>query len=179
MQGKPNILPSYLSLSERFFYNYKTGILFWKNGKNKNKKVGTVDKEGYLIVKFNNKSLYVHRIIWKLVFRNDPSNLIDHINGIKTDNRLKNLREATNSQNLRNGKSHRDSRYSNYRGVCWCKRSNKWIAYIKPPGRKQKTLGYFRSEIDAAKAYDKASIQYFGEFANPNKPNPAGAGLDF
>jgi len=95
----------------------------------------------------------------------------DHINHDTLDNRRCNLRICTHQQNGMNRRKRRphagkkcSSRYS---GVCWDKRAKKWRAYIRHNG-KRIYLGYFTSEIEAAKAYDKKAKELFGEFANLN-----------
>ena len=91
----------------------------------------------------------------------------DHINGNPLDNRLENLRVVTVSQNHANSKSRGGT--SRYKGLCWHKRDRKWMAYIKPKGKRM-YLGYFTDEIDAAKAYDAAAREYFGQYACCNFP---------
>lgn len=90
----------------------------------------------------------------------------DHINGNKLDNRRSNLRIASRSQNLMNrGKTSNNK--SGFKGVCWNKYRQKWHAQITKPDKK-KHLGYFTDKNEAAKAYNKASLKYHGEFAYQN-----------
>lgn len=93
---------------------------------------------------------------------------VDHINRNIYDNRRCNLREGTGVQNRYNSIPHYGS--SDYKGVCRFKRDNNWRAYIVKDGI-QHHLGYFNSEIEAARAYDKAARKYFGEFAYLNFPD--------
>ena len=103
-------------------------------------------------------ALYLHRLLM-----NPPVGLeVDHINRNGLDNRRSNLRIATRSQNNANRKSKNVT--SNYQGVCWSRRDKKWRANIQI-NRKKQSLGYFDSEIEAAKAYDKKAKELFGEFA--------------
>lgn len=90
----------------------------------------------------------------------------DHINGNSLDNRRCNLRICTHRQNIWNRKAVRGSA-SRYKGVDWYAASGNWRAYIKLDG-KQKHLGCYKSEDDAARAYNKAALQYHGEFAHLN-----------
>jgi hypothetical protein len=96
---------------------------------------------------------------------------IDHADGNGLNNRRGNLRPATHSDNLGNAKLHRDSS-SGYKGVSLYRPGGTWRATIVQNYR-QKCLGYHRSVLDAAKAYDLAAFQTFGEFARTNYPPEA------
>lgn len=94
---------------------------------------------------------------------------IDHKNGDGLDNRRDNLRVANNSLNHMNiGKMKRPTS-SRYKGVHFRKDRNRWAAEIKVMYRTLK-LGCFATELEAARAYDAAALQHFGEFARPNFP---------
>ena len=95
--------------------------------------------------------------------------LIDHINRNGMDNRRANIRPATYSQNSYNRNKHSRPSTSKYKGVSRRKQKKKWNARITVEG-KQKWLGSFEDEIEAAKAYDRAAKKYHGEFASLNFP---------
>ena len=99
-----------------------------------------------------------------MLFRSET---IDHIDNNPRNNLINNLRPATYSENLRNTRK-KAKALSKFKGVTFSKKDNKWVARIKLID-KRITLGYFQNEIDAAKEYDKAAINYFGEFAKTNK----------
>lgn len=97
-----------------------------------------------------------------------PKGMVDHRNGNGLDNRKENLRGCTNTQNQQNQTiNRRQVKSSRYKGVCWDKRSCRWIAHIRVNTRK-KYLGRYLDEADAARAYDAAALEYFGEFARIN-----------
>ena len=91
----------------------------------------------------------------------------DHINRNGLDNRRCNLRLATKTENLRNSRKRKNAS-SKYKGVSFYKRDGVWQANIRV-NKKLFYLGRFEKEIDAAKAYNDAAEQYFGEYANLNK----------
>lgn len=91
---------------------------------------------------------------------------IDHKSGDGLDNRRENLRIATISQNQANYASRGGA--SSHRGVHWRKDRQAWIARIKV-SNKWIYLGYFKDEVEAAKAYNEGALKYFGEFATLNE----------
>jgi hypothetical protein len=109
--------------------------------------------------KHNN--IFLHRFITKV----EKGSFVDHINQNKLDNRKENLRVCTLKENCFNKSKVRGS--SIYKGVCWDKRANKWIASIHP-SRKTKFIGHFPTEFIAAMAYDIWAKELFGEFASLN-----------
>jgi len=96
---------------------------------------------------------------------------VDHINGDGLDNRRGNLRICTPSENSANQKMRSDS-HNNWKGVKFDarpQRQKRWVARITQNG-KEIFIGYFDTELEAAKAYDKKARELFGEFACPNFP---------
>lgn len=106
------------------------------------------------------------RVIWAIVHGEWPAFGIDHIDGDPANNRLENLRIATQSQNCANRTS-RKGATSKYLGVHRQKKS--WIAQIKPIGGKGYYIGSFKTEEEAAMAYNEEARRVHGEFARLNK----------
>jgi hypothetical protein len=119
----------------------------------------------YAVRKENGKSIKMHRQI-----TNAPDHLVvDHIDHNGLNNRKSNLRPCTFAENCRNLRSSRH-KTSRYKGVHWRKRGKKWAAAIRCDN-KTHHLGYFKDEIEAARAYDKAATTFHGEFASLNFPS--------
>jgi hypothetical protein len=117
------------------------------------------------------KQVRMHRVIMDYPA---PPLEIDHINKDRLDNRRTNLRVVTRSTNQRNRSSGKKvGSSSKYQGVCWSKNKNKWEAKIKLPTGKDKYLGRFFSEEEAARAYD---ISFRGLYPDEVK---GGTGLNF
>ncbi len=111
------------------------------------------------------KIFHMHQIILEV----PEGMVVDHINIDGMDNRSANLRAATRAQNSRNRKKFPRQCSSKYKGVSWHKRARKWQTEVMFE-KKRIYLGYFKNEIDAAKAYDEAAKKYHGEFACLNFP---------
>lgn len=92
---------------------------------------------------------------------------VDHINRNGLDNRKANLRLATRLQNARNRPKTNKATSSQYKGVSYRRANGKWSATIFADGRNVH-LGYFETEIEAAKTYDEAAIERYGQFAALN-----------
>lgn len=112
----------------------------------------------------NGRKYAAHRLAWLYVHIKWPAEYIDHINGIKTDNRIANLREASKITNTWNAKRNNRNR-SGFKGVSWHKNTGKWQAQITVNG-KYKQLGYYNTALEASNAYLKYSKQMRGEFYN-------------
>lgn len=115
------------------------------------------------------EKIYIHRLILGRILGRPlaKGEHVDHIDRDGCDNRRSNLRLATNSQNMGNQVSRTGT--SKYKGVSWHKAKAKWHAYIRLDGR-TRHLSYFTDEAAAARAYDEAARELFGEFARKNFP---------
>ncbi len=147
-------------------YDPETGFFSWifpKQGRRPGKQAGTITPMGYRQICINGETRLAHRLAWLLSTRSWPTNHIDHINGIKDDNRLCNLREATCHQNLCNASLNKRNT-SGVKGVSRTSR-NRWTAQIVIDG-KRTSLGNFRSIEEAESVIKAARDQHHGEFAN-------------
>ncbi len=156
-RGKP--LPPVDRLKELFCYNPETG-LFWR--RKTNTRVQTKSENGYFRVRIGaGNEIPVHRIIWKMMTGFDPRWEIDHINGVRHDNRWENLREATRKQNNHNMPIRSDNR-AGFKGVGFSR--GRYVARIIKDGKKH-YLGSFWSPEEASEAYKKAAIELHAEFS--------------
>ncbi|RLA05326.1 MAG: HNH endonuclease [Gammaproteobacteria bacterium] len=145
----------------RELFDYDGKDLIWRISRGRvnagdiaNSKINT----GYLRVGVNNLNYQVHRLIWLHEYGVWPSNEIDHINGVKDDNRLENLREVTHRENQENQKLNSNNT-SGVVGVSFRKDKNKWVARLFGCDI-SKFLGYFDTLFDAACARKSAEIEH-------------------
>lgn len=150
-------LPDGLQLADILnMFSVSNGELTWKVKKAVRVKIG--DKAGskkgggYVQVSINNKRYGVHRIVWAIYNKAWPTAEIDHINGIKDDNRIENLRHVTHTVNMHNLKKARSDNKLGVIGVYLCNQTNKFRSQITTDGKKR-NLGLFDSKEDAAEAY--------------------------
>lgn len=126
---------------------------------------GYVDKSnGYRSVRVRGRKYKAHRLAWLIVHGDWPSDFLDHINGDRDDNRLVNLRECSNAENLRNTGAYRCNK-TGYKGVSLHKRDRKYYANIRVDGR-LRFLGSYATALEAHAAYCEAAAKLHGDFAN-------------
>lgn len=94
------------TLKELVSYNKETGELFWKvrmsDKTPAGKQAGSKRKDGYVCLKIRGERLTAHRIAWAVFYGVWPTNNIDHINGDPSDNRIENLRDVSQRENIQN-----------------------------------------------------------------------------
>jgi HNH endonuclease/AP2 domain len=149
-------------LRELLDYNPDTGVFIWKVKPCKNKNAGIEAgciSTGYRLIKVLKKYYQAHRLAWLYVYGEFPSKFIDHINGNPLDNRIVNLREATNYENSQNIYKPQSNNTSGFLGVTYMQKKKKWRAKIAVEG-KRLSLGYYKSPEDAHKAYIEAKRKY-------------------
>jgi hypothetical protein len=160
-------------LMELLHYDQLTGVFRWKKSRSNGVKpgdvAGTVTKrQGYLRIFINlkgyRKGYLAHRLAWLYVYGSMPSDHIDHINGNKADNRIENLRQASNTTNHWN-EAIRSTNKSGHKGVFWHTQSKRWRASCRVGG-KPEVLGQFERIEDAVEAVRKFRERHHGEYAN-------------
>jgi len=119
---------------------------------------GAKNDKGYIAIKINRKSYKAHRLAWLYVYGVWPKDQIDHINHNKSDNRIANLREATNSENQKNRFLAKNNT-SGMVGVSLVRHTGKWQARISVDGHRI-NLGCFENKLDAVSAREAAHIKY-------------------
>jgi hypothetical protein len=146
-------------------FDYKDGNLIWKVKKSNSLKIGDIcgskNNEGYIQTSLNGKKFKNHRLIWMWHYGVFPE-LIDHIDHNPSNNKIENLRIATQSENFRN-RPKATNNTSGYKGVSFHKHRKKFQAKIKING-KQIYLGLFDSAKDAHNVYCIAAKEHHGEF---------------
>ena len=151
-------------------FEYRDGHLYWKIRPSRAVKAGVragkLNFEGYIRITYKRREYSCHRIIWEIFNGPIPDKMeIDHINGIRNDNSILNLRLATKSQNTQNQKgANRSNKSSGIRGVTFHKNAKKWIAQIRLKG-KRIYLGSFKTKEEAGEIARLKRLELFGEFA--------------
>lgn len=148
-------------VNEALSYDPETGLLRWKyrtrNGTvNAGDVAGYSGQRGYLQITLDRETRAAHRLAWAIATGAFPVGVIDHINGIKTDNRLCNLRDVSKSENQHNKKRAQRNNRSGLLGVSTYK--THWAASIKASGKIVR-LGNFNSPEAAHEAYLQAKRQ--------------------
>ena len=182
-----NALPTQERLHELLQYDPDTGVFTWRerpleaftseriwkawNTRHAGNVAGGEGRwcRGYVGLRIDNVSYLAHRLAYKYVHGADPQDGIDHINGDGGDNRITNLRPASQSVNNKNITLRKDNR-SGVMGVHWHRAGNKWQASINSHGVTQ-YLGLF-NDLDEAVAVRKAAEAEHGYHANHGRSAP-------
>ena len=135
-------------------YNPLTGVFLWLSCGS----CAGMEYSGYLSISMLGSSYKAHRLAWLYMYGKFPDNQIDHINGIKDDNRILNLRDVTQAENCKNSKIAVNNT-SGFKGVEWIPSRNKWRALISSNGKKI-NLGSHSCKIDAVAAVIRARKMY-------------------
>ena len=147
---------------ELFDYDPDTGVISWRQ-RTKSRRIqgaeaGSLKTSGYLVVGIDSKVYLAHRVAWLIVYGSWPNDTIDHINGVRSDNRLENLRDVSRKSNVENQRGPNADNKSGFLGVRWHKRGKKFYAAIKT-NRKCIHLGGYTTPEEAHQAYITAKRQ--------------------
>lgn len=155
-------------LKEILNYDPETGVFTWLHPLGLNMKIGAraggKTSHGYRIIGINKNQYKEHRLAW-FYMQGEWPEYLDHINRIRNDNKINNLRESTRSENIVNSIPRKDNT-SGYKGVTWQTDIKKWKAKAG-----NHYLGLFHNIEDAAKAYNQKALELFGEFSVLNRVN--------
>lgn len=141
---------------DRIHYDPVTGQFTWAisaRGVVKGKPAGTIDREGYRVVKLGRKPYRAGRLAWFLVHGAWPIGSIDHINGNRADDRLCNLRDVPHELNMQNKRvAMRNNRSCGLLGVTWNKQHHRWQSKLMV-NKVFHHVGLFDSAEEAHEAY--------------------------
>jgi hypothetical protein len=132
-------------------YSPVTGKFHWKKYRGPNAMCGRElthkTSDGYYCVFINGKCFLLSRLAWYITYGVFPSNEIDHINRIKTDNKISNLRDVSRQENALNIR--KKANKTGIHNVHWCKREQRYLKYIRENG--------IRKYIGRAKTLEEAA----------------------
>jgi len=153
-------------LRELLHYDRATGVFTWRVRASSRAaagdRAGFSREDGYRLIGIDGRIYLEHRLAWLYVTGEWPVNDVDHRDRDPSNNKWRNLRAATHSQNHFN-RAKPANNTSGYKGVVWHKKCQMWQAQIKREGRNH-YLGQFRSPEAAHQAYVAASRCLHGEF---------------
>jgi hypothetical protein len=140
-------------------YDPETGLFSWihmRNGVRRDgRPAGSIDRHGHRQLRIDGAILFAHRLAWLYMNGEWPDGNIDHINGVRDDNRIANLRVVTQGINMQNQRGPGSRNTSGYLGVTWDKKARKWVAQIMLK-RKRYWLGAFDDPAMAHERYVQA-----------------------
>lgn len=155
-------------IAEWLRYEPDTGDFFWRrpirNQRAVGAKAGSIDSNGYFRIMVRGVRYKAHRLAWLLMTEVWPTGEIDHINGVKSDNRFCNLREATPSQQRANCPVRRNSR-SQTKNVYFRPKDGKWIVRMRVNG-KWNFFGSYANKEEAAHVAHLKEVEIYGEFSH-------------
>ncbi len=143
-------------------YDRDTGCFTWRKSRGRvsaGMRAGNTNKQGYRRIKVNGHFYAEHRLVWFVEHGEFPTQELDHIDRVRSNNQINNLRLVSRKTNMENtGRHGRNT--SGFKGVSFSKAAQKWRAFIGHNG-KVKALGYFPTPELAHGAYQKARQKYF------------------
>lgn len=174
-ERKKRPLPSVEEILSVVSYDEQTGEFRYRTnrfGRHK-KRAGDVAggfSAGYVLISIKGAVFGAHRLAWKVMTGQDPVEVVDHIDGNRSNNAWPNLRAATHAENSRNRKPNRNSQIGK-KGVSLHRESGTYLVNIRVSG--------FDTIESATAAYDKCAKILFGEFARTNAANDNFAAAEF
>ena len=154
-------------LKEMLSYDEESGIFTWLKITSNRVKVGSIAgstrKDGYVDIRVDAVRYRAHRLAWLYVHGEMPELFIDHIDGNPSNNRITNLRQATQQQNTYNMRKN-SKNTSGFKGVHFHKGTNKWRA-VASVNDYPKHIGLFETAEEASNAYQAWCVINRGEYA--------------
>jgi hypothetical protein len=141
-------------------YDPETGAFKWTvrrpGVKLKADRAGSIDRHGHRQLRIDGRILFAHRLAFLYMTGEWPQGDIDHINGVRDDNRWRNLRDVPHAVNVQNRRKPQRNNTSGYLGVSWDKRARKWVPQLNGAG----WLGAFDDPAEAHQAYLTAKRKF-------------------
>ncbi len=153
-------------LRELLSYEPETGEFTWLRNRGAavaGTAAGVHNGLGYRVIRIDGRLYLAHRLAWLYAHGSWPESGLDHINCDRSDNRIVNLRQSSQRQNVRNSRRRIDNS-TGHKGVWWRKDRGKFVSTLKT-GDQTLWLGSFSDKEQAAAAYASAARRHFGEFA--------------
>jgi hypothetical protein len=163
---------------ELFHYDPETGVFTRRvtrqgNGARAGAIAGTRKPSGYLVIWICGANHMAHRLAWLYVYGTWPTGQIDHINRVRDDNRIANLRSVACAENIQN-RGRQGNNASGFKGVFRAKGNRRWTAQITANGR-QMHLGNYESAEAAHAAYCAAAARLHTHNPAANDSHPSAA----
>ncbi len=147
-------------LREVLSYDPETGLFTWLARLSKSVRIGNIagadTSNGYRRIRIDDVEYLAHRLAWVYVHGEHPDSLIDHIDGNKQNNAIRNLRLVTVSENMQNQRRAMSGNKCGWLGVTFEKQTRKFKASININGKTSKTLGRFSTAEEVHQAYVNA-----------------------
>jgi len=161
-------LPDRKRIEELLAYDRAKGEFRWKQRRGPNAPVGSLagtNHGGYRRIIIDRRVIYVHRLVWFMEHGAWPSGDIDHINHVKSDNRISNLRDISHAANNQHRKGPQSNNTSGCLGVWWHRQNKKWAVEIWAYEKKH-FLGCYDNLGDAKDARRRGEKKFFREVVN-------------